>query len=86
MKDTADIPTGIYCDGCKYYHRVPCLTEQENGYCEYLGKSDWDINREDDDVDFEVRRGDTVTIVKGKHLPNMSLLWDGCKECGVNDD
>ena len=86
MRDTTKIPKGYYCDGCKYYHRLPCLPEQENGYCEYLGKSDWDLNREDDDRDFTVMRGKMKLIVKGKDLPNMSLLWDGCKECGVNDD
>jgi hypothetical protein len=40
----------------------------------------------DDDKDFEVSQGDTVRIMKGRDLPSSSLLWDGCKECGINSD
>jgi hypothetical protein len=86
MKDKNKIPKGIYCDGCSYLRILPCLPDQENGYCEYLGQSDYEINRMDDDKDFEVSQGDTVRIMKGRDLPSSSLLWDGCKECGINSD
>ena len=35
--------------------------EQENGYCSYLERGDWEAD-------------------------HLSLLWDQCKECGINMD
>lgn len=71
-KDTSVIPVGMYCyewvgtadngdpvwKNCPYWSRVDGRDEQENGYCSYMEKGDWEFY--------------------------MGLLWDQCKECGVN--
>ncbi len=90
------IPKGLYC-----YHvdkvsrngfRIPCpywkldtihTDKQENGYCEYLKKSDWDINEEYGDVEWIKSTGEKH--VTYPHEFPMSLLWDQCKMCGIND-
>jgi hypothetical protein len=79
------IPKGLYCDGCPFWFVDKTHPEQENGYCSYLGKGDWDLNAEIAEKDVEVRYGDKVEIMKYKDLPPSSLLWDGCKECGVKE-
>ena len=77
MKDTSKIPNGIYCytwfnsndDNGYFAHRNTCpywsmksdQPEQENGYCSYLERGDWEAD-------------------------HLSLLWDQCKECGINMD
>lgn len=78
--------------------------DQEDGYCHYLGKSDWDINEERQHTSYVVSfsknkelEGKSVYEVfdgpleidpiSGKTMHfGMSLLWDQCKECGVNTD
>lgn len=89
------IPLGDYCYdyyngeiiSCPFWDYRDDLPEQENGYCYFLQKSDWDINEEieksnkssfkfdDDDIDEK-------TGMK-THFPT-SLLWDQCKECYLN--
>lgn len=62
------IPEGNYCytrvDGkfkcCPFWDKLEQFPKQDNGYCHYLKKGDW----------------------QGKGL---GLLWDQCKECGVNE-
>jgi len=63
------IPEGNYCytlgaDGrfqtCSFWHSDLTRPGQENGYCAYLKRGDWDNN-------------------------GLGLLWDQCKECGVNE-
>ena len=104
-KDTKLIPKGLYCytslkvnkEGnkfeivgiCPYYKKVKNKHTQENGYCSFLGKGDWDLNKE--------QKWERIKIVDGKEevieeksaneigLP-MSLLWDMCKECGINNE
>lgn len=73
---------------CPYWFHINGLPEQESGFCAYLGKSDFDLNR---------TKKVKVTYVKGKKVKNakwqtpfevglpMSLLFDQCKECGVSD-
>ena len=89
MKDTSEIPTGIYCytflgmeekDGnirmkrklCPYWSRNNDQPEQQNGYCSYLEKGDWEEPIPDDFP---------------PHFPVscLSLLWDQVKdpECPV---
>jgi len=50
----AQIPTGMYCytydqDGhsklCPYWGIRDDKPEQENGYCAFLGKGDWDFDQ-----------------------------------------
>jgi hypothetical protein len=79
-KDKSIIPYGDYCyiweiepkiapvvfrpgkiKCCPYWSRNLDKPEQEDGYCAYLEKGDWDLGP-------------------------CSLLWDQCKECGVNWD
>ena len=97
------IPYGDYC-----YHESTCpfwskkkgeYPEQEDGYCHYLQKSDWDINEEskgDSMIIYSVDgtmtgktiadlEDDEIDPISGKkiHFP-MSLIWDQCKECSIN--
>lgn len=96
-KDTSVIPQGVYCytyleDGgyyvCPYWSKLKDGEEQADGYCAYLGMSDIDIGKaafESDEV---------VVSQEGKELnkedvPDFiftGLLWDQCKECGINID
>ena len=90
-KDTSVIPQGPYCytydeDGtyrpCPYYDTVDGAPEQYDGYCHYLEKGDLDLEQEMELTDMET--GETT---KGSDLPfPVSLLWDQCKECGINDE
>jgi len=92
VKDTSVIPKGFYCYSIKKGKRVMCpywsiradKPEQENGYCAYLGKGDWELHK-DHDFNVETRQPDGTyakSVVKGKDMPfSPSLLWDMCKEC-----
>lgn len=47
--DTTVIPEGDYCyhsldNYCPYWHIIHGLPEQMNGYCEFINKSDVDLN------------------------------------------
>ena len=76
------------------------LPHQENGYCHFLHTSDWELNEENnknmtisyakdksiigvsiadlyDDEEIDPKSG------KKTHFPS-ALLWDQCKECGIN--
>jgi len=73
-----EIPQGVYCytllsveinqkEGfklnkkvCPYWSLDPERPSQENGYCSFLKKGDWELK--------------------------SGLLWDQCKECGINDE
>lgn len=99
------IPQGLYC-----YHHEVCpfwdskkgeYPDQEDGYCHFLAKSDWDINEESKDKTVivtsqnkseettfsEIYGDEDIDVVSGKviHFP-LSLLWDQCKECDINMD
>jgi len=94
LKSKSVIPKGIYCYDehyCPYWSLKKHLPEQENGYCSYLGKSDWDINEECDRKHGGWTIGYSVdkTLVGNKisaHDCLGSLLWDMCKECKVNEE
>jgi len=87
MKPVSIIPKGSYCSGmtyrCPYHTHKAGRDEQEDGYCEYLEVGDYERNR-DENVRYINREGNSNTAYE-IGLP-FSLLWDGCKECGVNDD
>ena len=73
-KDTSLIPKGMYCyvpvvpnflgigklviKKCPYWSLDEKHEKQDNGYCAYLEKGDWELCG--------------------------GLLWDACKECGIN--
>jgi len=85
------IPKGFYCyewkDGerkwCPFLEHRKDKPEQECGYCHYLGKGDWDINTSDR-VFVNCKTGEKI-LAKDMPIP-VGLLWDCCKECGVNDE
>ena len=89
-KDTSVIPEGPYCytfkNGefqiCPYWSKIPEVPEQYSGYCSFLEKGDLDIEKLQEFVDMQ-----TGEYTKGEDLPfPTSLLWDQCKECGINDE
>jgi len=84
-----DIPQGPYCytltdDGyfvCPYWSIREDKPEQENGYCAFLKKGDWELYKDTEFTDLK-----TGEVTKGEDMPfSPGLLWDQCKECGVND-
>ena len=85
-KDISGIPKGCYCydeNGiCPYWDIQDDLPEQYNGYCGFLGKNDMELAQE-----MELENCSTGERVCGDDLPfPVSLLWDQCKMCGINDD
>jgi len=96
-KDKRRIPKGLYCYSqnykefkdikvCPYWSIRRGKPKQNNGYCAYLEKGDWDLNNEK-----RWRRKYT----KGKKGPwktayelgfHLSLLWDQVKECGIKEE
>ena len=96
-KDISIIPNGIYCYNaisgpdkhgilntktCPYFK-----TKEYNGvwvpYCEYLEWGDVS-NVTDEEYKKLLEYFGNEEKMKGK-LP-LGLLWDGCKECGENND
>ena len=98
-KDKRKIPKGSYCysqnykefkdiESCPYWSIRKGKPKQNNGYCAYLEKGDWEINKE--------QRWRSIYTHKGKKDIGpyqsayesgftMSLLWDQVKECGIKD-
>jgi len=96
-KEKRLIPNGYYCykclkrrkNGsfktiglCPYWSIRKGKGKQENGYCSYLGKGDWELNEE------YKKRGEWVNA-KGQSIepPDffpISGIWDKVKECGIN--
>jgi len=74
------IPRGQYCDGCPFHFIDWGRPKQFNGYCSYLEKGDWNINEEKGDIQW-YKDGEKSIVTKANEFP-ISLLWDGCKECG----
>lgn len=102
------IPHGYYCFDdamrlCPFWDsRQGEYPENEDGFCHFLNKSDWDLNEKSDPIIkssndkaaigkriSEVFNGnDEIDSISGKkiHMFGMSLIWDQCKECGINRD
>jgi hypothetical protein len=85
-KDISIIPKGIYCIDynkrhglCPYWQTIKTLPEQENGYCAYLGKSDFEINEENGPTEWKSGDGKRKGTV-GPHEIPVSLIWDQCKD------
>ena len=95
-KDTSVIPWGPYCytyvndeyKVCPYYDVIKDRDEQENGWCHFLEKGDIEIGQENfNDPGVVITQGEKE--VNKKDVPEFifgGLLWDQCKECGINDD
>jgi len=87
-KDKKLIPKGVYCYDekgvCPYWSLRKDKPYQFNGYCSYLEKGDWELNKK------YVMRGvwtnNKGEVVEGPKEFPLSLLWDQCKECGINDE
>ena len=91
IKDIKKIPKGPYCydeNGlCSYWKLLGKYHEQEDGYCEFLGYGDWEIN-EQKDLGVIYIKGKSSRLKFSGHeigLP-IGLLWDQCKECGINEE
>lgn len=83
-------PHGEYIN-CPFWRKVPFLPYQQNGYCHYLDKADIELNPEynrNTKIGYAKNKEDedkSLSELFGDYFP-ISLLWDECKECGVNDD
>jgi len=87
----------FYCydkdNTCPFWESKDDLPVQENGYCHYLDKNDYELNEEYNKLPIkvwvratdEVNVGTTEELFGNLHFPT-SLLWDMCKECGISDD
>ena len=91
--DKSIIPKGYYCYSGREEKRVICPywkidpkhpdLDQENGYCEFLGKGDWDFNEEGGKIRVYDKTGKMIGT-EPAHSESMSWLWDQVKACGVN--
>lgn len=94
------IPRGDYCyrlvngkrDYCPFYSVDLWHSGQENGYCSYLRKGDWDVNEEyPKNIEVDIKQGDgsykkeMFERDRGSLFWHIGLLWDACKECGVKN-
>lgn len=79
------IPKGYYCYDergiCPYWHCDEARPAQQNGYCAYMGKGDWDLNKE---KGWREEGSDEWKSAEEIGMP-LSLLWDKVKMCGVNE-
>lgn len=89
-KDESVIPKGPYCYTykddeyycCPYWSIDKTKPIQANGYCSYMEKGDWNLN--EGAVLTDLKTGEETPV---EDLPfGVGLLWDQCKECGVNDE
>jgi hypothetical protein len=69
---------------CPYWDKIKEFPEQDNGYCHWLerGDFDYDLNDEfhflDENIIKEVNK-------KYKRKTGHGLLWDQCKECHLRE-
>lgn len=100
-KDESLIPDGYYChdnDGnvCPYWSMDSSKPEQANGHCSFIGKGDWDINKEANSVErksYQKHGQDgwkefihPPGSLEGTCAYNVGLLFDKCKECNIKMD
>ena len=97
-KDKILIPKGYYCythlkfnkNGswkiiglCPYWSKRENKHEQENGYCAYLEKGDWEFNEK-----YKKQGGWKNTKGEPVETPDipLSFIWDMVKECNINEE
>jgi len=98
-KSPIHIPKGSYCydeEGVCYYWSIDERHKdlyQENGYCRWLAKGDYDLNREKNIDWIEVKQKDgSYKRTEGPFsavelgFPCESLLWEKIKVCSCTDD
>ena len=85
-------------ENCPFWDVDIDMPYQENGYCHLLKQGDWDMNLDSLDTTIVDYCPDHPELVGKTYrelitmddcpipLFSTSLLWDQCKECGVNDD
>jgi hypothetical protein len=92
-KDKSKIPYGYYCydeNGvCPYWKRVKNRSKYENGFCDYLGYGDWDVNEKEvlTGQTKDPKTGKIIQLEKGTgHQLGLlfSTIWDQVKECNIN--
>ena len=88
------IPKGMYCDGCPYFSYVSLyddLGEIRFPYCIYLKvgsmpNGTWKLNEYERIQKLLNQTADELLDYESDGLLHLDLLWDGCKECGINDE
>ena len=90
-KDESVIPKGPYCytlvgkgnfQICPYWRKIKDRSEQYDGWCDFLEYGD--LEHEKEMILKDMKTGEES---KGDELPfPVSLLFDQCKECHINDD
>lgn len=85
--DDTKIPEGFYCYSeqglCPYYSHEVIALDVEIPYCLYLEKGDLTGLTEEEFDDILLETGLTADELFKEHP--LDILWDQCKECGVND-
>lgn len=80
---------------CPFWDIDKDLPKQMNGYCHYLEKSDMDMMNEvvEHGIDVWSKESDKTVHLNKKEImeqnfpiEGFSLLWDSCKECGINTE
>lgn len=69
---------------CPYWRKIEDRPDQENGWCDYLGKGDTELIKTKTSIISYVAPHFTDLKV-GDEIEGISLLWDKCKECGINE-
>ncbi len=87
------IPKGPYCYSgsrgrgkCPFWSISSEYPNQYNGYCAFLGKGDWNLGMDDPIFGHKPSTGERWMTPKSDVPIPINLLWDQCKECGINDD
>ena len=82
---------------CPFHDIDISMPEQMNGYCHFLQLGDWEIGLENAEITI-MQDGPANLIGKTAYeifisdenikipMSTLSLLWDQCKECGINND
>lgn len=78
------IPRGIYCDGCPYWHFIRVREIYKESNCQWK-----DDCKELCGLDNSHKC--KCNVIKCDYLDfidsdEKTLLWDGCKECGVKNN
>ena len=69
---------------CPYWDYDETKHEQECGYCHFIGKGDWETNASTEKTITNMKTGEKFS--PSEMLITIGLLWDQCKECGINDN
>jgi hypothetical protein len=92
------VPKGDYCHGktrsdyCPFWNLDLEGKYQANGYCHLLEKGDVEIDRDMMNsgaiTELDMKTGERKPVESADDMPPfcMSLLWEQCKECCINDE